>query len=190
YARKLSGIKVIIGTNEDEGAAFIGKKDIGLPVFEPLFRSNAPMADAYYHGLLRTDSPYAAMVRTLTQYMYQLHSYRLAGALSGGGVPVYVYRYAFSNGREFGARHGDELRYIWDPRSGDDPVKAGLARGLHSAWAAFIRTGDPNGQAIPQWPVYRVGDPRVMVFDGEDKVVRLKEVYDDRKFPSAVFVIK
>jgi len=31
---------------------------------------------------------------------------------------------------------------------------------------------------------------RVLVFDSSDAVVRLKEVYDDKKLPSAVFVIK
>lgn len=194
YARKLSGVRVIIGTNADEGAAFIGKKDTGSSVFQPLFRSNAPMAEAYYRSQLRMDSPYAAMVRTLTQYMYQVHSYRLAGALSSAGGVVYLYRYAFPDGRVFGARHGDELHYIWDAgrivSGGGDPVKARLAEGLHGAWAAFIKTGDPNGGRLPEWPVYSAGDPRVLVFDAADKVVRLKEVYDDKRLPSAVFVIK
>ena len=210
YPRRLRGVRVIIGTNEDEGAAFIGRKDVeatgsrdvggvgsrdvGAKVFGPLFRDNAGYAGAYFQSRLLVDSPYAAMVRTLTQYMYQMHSYRLAAALSGGGVPVYVYRYAFENGRELGARHGDELRYIWDAAkikmNSPDSAQVGLARSLHGAWAAFIKTGDPNGEGLPKWPGYSVGDPRVMVFDGVDSVVRLKEVYDDKKFPSAVFVIK
>lgn len=194
YARKLSGVRVIIGTNADEGAAFIGKKDTGLSVFRPLFRSNAPMAEAYYRSQLRTDSPYAAMVRTLTQYMYQVHSYRLAGALCSAGGVVYLYRYTFPDGRAFGARHGDELHYIWDAgrlvSGGGDPVRARLAQGLHGAWATFIKTGDPNGGRLPRWPVYSIGNPRVLFFDAADKVVRLKEVYDDKRLPSAVFVIK
>lgn len=200
YARdgKLSGIRVIIGTNEQEGAAFVNREavgsDPGASIFQPLFRSNAPMASAYYRAQLRTDSPYIALVKTLTQYMYQLHSYRFAKALSGAGALVYMYRYRYQNGRELGARHGDELHYIWGAApiavSGDDAGKKQLARTLHGAWVAFIKTGDPNGDVLPHWPEYSDGSRKVMVFDSVDSVVGLKEVYDDRKFPSAVFVIK
>jgi len=199
YAREghLSGIRVLIGTNEQEGAAFAGKKDLGPDpngsIFQPLFQSNAPMAHAYYETQLRTDSPYTALVKTLTQYMYQLHSYRFAKALSEAGTPVYMYRYRYQNGRELGARHGDELHYIWGAArilaSNDDTAKKQLARTLHGAWAAFIKTGDPNGGLLPHWPGYDEGDRRVMVFDEVDSVVGLKEVYEDNGFPSAVFVI-
>jgi len=195
---KLSGIRTIIGTNEQEGAGFIGRNEMGndpnASIFQPLFRSNAPMANAYYQTLLRTDSPYAALVRTLTQYMYQLHSYRFAGALSRTGTPVFMYRYSYQNGRAFGARHGDELHYIWGAArilsSNDDAAKKQLARSLHGAWAAFIKTGDPNGAGIPQWPGYSDADRQVMVFSDVDTVIRLQEVYDDKRFPSVVFVLK
>jgi para-nitrobenzyl esterase len=194
YARegKLLGVKAIIGTNENEGAAFIGNNGHYGDVFLPLFRSNAPMADAYYQTQLKPDSPYAALVRTLTQYMYQMHSYRFAKALTDAGTPVWVYRYKYQNGRPFGARHGDELHYIWGAssilRSNDDGAKKQLAQSLHGAWVAFIKTGNPNCDALPQWPNY--GDNKIMVFDDVDTVVRLDEVYNDKGFPSAVFVIK
>jgi len=200
YARegKLSGIRVIIGTNEQEGAAFIGRNQIGgdpnISIFQPLFRSNAPMANAYYQTMLKTDSPYTAMVKTLTQYMYQLHSYRFASALTDAGTPVYMYRYTYQNGRPLGARHGDELHYIWGAArilsSNDDAAKKQLARSLHGAWVSFIKTGDPNGASIPQWPAYRATDRQVMVFSETDTVTHLQEVYNDKQFPSAVFVIK
>ncbi|HVU57924.1 MAG TPA: carboxylesterase/lipase family protein [Puia sp.] len=200
YAREghLSGIRVIIGTNEEEGAAFVGKKDVGADpngtIFQPLFRSNAPMAHAYYQAQLHSDSPYAALVKTLTQYMYQLHSYRFAKALASAGTSVYMYRYRYQNGRELGARHGDELHYIWGASrilaSDNDTTKKQLARTLHGAWVAFIKTGDPNGDLLTAWPKYSDGDRRVMVFDVASAVIGLKEVYDDKKFPSPVFVIK
>lgn len=199
YARegKLSGIKAIIGTNENEGAAFTGKtidKDANTSVFQPLFRSNAPMPYAYYQGQLTTDSPYAAMVKTLTQYMYQIHSYRFAGALTDAGTPVWMYRYKYQNGRPFGARHGDELHYIWGAaeilQSNDDAAKRQLAQSLHSAWVSFIKTGDPDDNSIPRWPTYSARDRQVMVFDSVDTVDRLTDVYNDKTFPSSVFVLR
>jgi para-nitrobenzyl esterase len=197
-AGKLSGVRAIIGTNENEAALFVGKEavhgDVNAGIFQPLFRSNAPMANAYYQSLLKTDSPYAAMVKTLTQYMYQLHSYRFARVLTDAGTPVWMYRFSYQNGREFGARHADELHYIWGAaailHSNADPAKKQLAQSLHDSWVAFIKNGDPNGGSLPQWPKYNADNPQVMLFDETDKVVRLTQVYDDKDFPPAVFVIK
>ncbi|HEX3934101.1 MAG TPA: carboxylesterase/lipase family protein [Puia sp.] len=190
---KLSGIKAIIGTNENEGAAFVAKNDANPAILKPLFRSNAPMADAYYETLLKTDSPYAAMVKTVTQYMYQLHSYRFAKALTDAGTSVWVYRYRYQDGKEFGARHGDELHYIWGAtgilNSNDDPAKKQLAKSLHGAWVAFIKTGNPNGESLPQWPKYSDNTRQIMAFDAVDTVIQLKKVYNDKNFPSAVFVL-
>jgi len=199
YARegRLSGIKAIIGTNEDEGAAFVGKninfRDANATIFKPLFRANATIVDAYYQKLLKTDTPFAAMVRTLTQYMYEMHSYRFAKALTGAGTPVWVYRYKYQNGGQFGARHGDELHYIWSAakilESNDDAAKKQLAQSFHSAWAAFIKTGDPNDDNIPEWPKYNNRNRLVMGFDYVDLVEHLISVYNDKSFPSAVFLI-
>ncbi len=221
YAQQgnLTDVKAIIGTNENEGAAFASPSalvgDVNANVFEPLFRSNAPLAFTYFRTLLQTDSPYVALVKALTQYMYQIHSYRFAKALTSAGTQVWMYRYKYQNGKPLGARHGDELHYIWGAAgilsSDADPAKKQLASSLHGAWVAFIKTGDPNlpgaggegasgstavpastlsGPGLPHWPTYDDFDRQVMVFDAKDTLVQLKEVYNDKRFASAVFVIK
>jgi para-nitrobenzyl esterase len=202
---ELSDVKVLMGTNENEGALFVAPSaatgDVNAVVMQPLFRSNAPMAFRYYQSLLTTDSPYVALVKTLTQYMYQMHSYRFAKALSGAGNQVWMYRYKYQNGRPLGARHGDELHYIWGATailsSDADSTKKQLASSLHGAWVSFIKTGDPNagdtsmsiGSGMPHWPTYDDFDRQVMTFDARDTLVQLKEVYNDKRFPSAVFMI-
>lgn len=178
--RHLSGIRVLMGTNEDEAALFISPNIDYSRVFTPLFRSNAPLPYAYYQRQLRTDSPYAAAVKTLTQYMYQMHAYRFAKALSNNGIPVWMYRFKYQGGRPFGARHSYELHYIWDVDNSP------LAVNMHGAWVSFIKTGNP----LPQWPRYAGSAPKIMVFDTTDTVTTLSAVYDDPGFPSAVFIIK
>jgi para-nitrobenzyl esterase len=126
--------------------------------------------------------------------MYQMHAYRLAKVLTNDGIPVWMYRYKYQNGKPFGARHGDELHYIWGAAkiiaSNDDGTKKQLAINLHNSWVAFIKTGDPNISTLPQWSKYSNSARQVMVFDTTGTLTPLKEVYDDKNFPSAVFVIK
>lgn len=196
--RQIPRVKVLIGTNESEAAAFVGRnvdlKDPDATIFEPQFKSDAPMVEAYYRQLLKTDAPYPAMIKALTQYMYQIHSYRFAAALSGNHVPVWMYRFKFNNGDTFGARHGMELYYIWGASkilaSTADSVKKQLALNLHGSWVAFIKTGDPDISTLPHWPRYHAASRQVMFFDTTDKVIALKQVYNDKKLPSPIFVMK
>lgn len=185
YKIHLAHVPVLIGTNEDEGAAFIGPTADYEYAMKDLFRDDAPFAIAYYRRLLRTDSPYAAAVKTLTQYMYQMHAYRFARVLSDDGNPVWMYRYRYRAGKPLGARHGNELHYIWDAPGATNGVEKQLALDMHGAWVNFIKTGEP----LPRWPRYYARTPQVMIFDTTDAVRTLGEVYNDPGFPSAVFVL-
>jgi len=195
-SKDLSKIKALIGTNEYEAAAFVfpgsDLSDVNKTIFKPLFEDGAPMAYAYYQQQLKTDSPYAAEVKTLTQYMYQMHSYRFAKVLAQNNIPVWVYRFKYNNGKPFGAKHGDELQYLWNTNPGaiTDSTKKQLTTNMHTAWVAFIKTGDPNTPTLPQWPTYNSSTRQVMVFDTTDTVTGLKEVYDDKNFPSQVFMMR
>jgi para-nitrobenzyl esterase len=195
---KLSGVNVLIGTNEDEAAMFTSPDadyaHAYESIFTPLFQSNAPQAYAFYQRQLKTDTPYAAAVKTLTQYMYQMHSYRFAKVLAAHGTPIWMYRYKYRAGKAFGAKHSFELNYIWNTAkilsSSANAEEKQLAANMHTSWVNFIKTGNPQTSGLPQWPHYNSRTPQVMAFDTTDTVITLKEVYDDPTFPSSVFVIK
>ena len=52
-----------------------------------------------------------------------------------------------------------EMRLVLNPEA--EPLSMQLA----GAWAAFARTGSPNGQNLPQWPAYTLEDRATMVYD-------------------------
>ena len=190
-------IKALIGTNEYEAAAFFNpNQDLDgddKAYLKALFGNEYPMVYASYQQQLKTDSPYAAGVKVLTQYMYQMHSYRFAKVLAQNNIPVWMYRFKYDDGKPFGAKHGQELQYIWNPRDPNtitESAKKQLTINMHGAWVAFIKTGNPNIATLPQWPVYNSTSRKIMVFDDADKVIGLKEVYDDKSFPSQVFMLK
>ena len=195
--KNLPALRALIGTNKYEAAAFIKQEidfgQINTKVFKPLFEDNSPLVDAAYRRELKTNRPYGVAVNVLTQYMYQMHTYRFAKVLAQNGTPVWMFRFDYSNGKPYGASHGQELKYVWDEHnlsSSADSVQKQLALSMHGAWARFIKNGDPNIPLLPHWPQYTNARRQVMHFDTANAVTELENVYDDKQFPSAVFVLK
>ena len=43
-----------------------------------------------------------------------------------------------------------------------------LARAMAGAWVQFAKTGNPNGEGLPQWPPYR--SPEYQILDYGDEI--------------------
>lgn len=67
-----------------------------------------------------------------------------------------------------GAFHTSEVaylfRHIWVwPWNWTESDRA-ISETASNAWLRFARTGDPNGEELPEWPAFNPGAPRVMDF--------------------------
>jgi len=91
-------------------------------------------------------------------------------ALHARRAPTYVYRFGITADavqKMFGAAvHGTEGPYVFLTFDAS-PIPIGphqreLGRTVHDYWAAFIRTGNPNGNDRPVWP--RFADNQIMSF--------------------------
>jgi para-nitrobenzyl esterase len=193
--KNLLHFKALLGTNKTEATLFAAMdsrvKNPDSTFFKAAFGDDYPIVYRDYLQELRTTPPADASIKVFTQYMYQMHTYRWAKALLQTGIPVWMYRFDYAKG-PFGAGHAAELQYVWyNPAENiADTAKKQLAINMHSAWAAFIKTGNPNIRGSPQWPNYNPGSKQVMLFDTPAQVIGLTEVFDDKDFPSAVFVLK
>lgn len=101
---------------------------------------------------------------------------RFADALADK-QPVYFYEFAWESPTHDGqlrAGHCVDLPFCFrnlhtpsTPYLIGDAAPEALARAMHDAWIAFIRTGDPSTAALGDWPRYDTGVRPTMIFDLE-----------------------
>ena len=87
----------------------------------------------------------------------------IAQEVATSGQPAYQYRFSYvavSMRKEWdGAPHATEIPYVFDTvkaryESALDPADEAIAGTTNSYWAAFAKTGDPNGAGRPHWSPY------------------------------------
>jgi para-nitrobenzyl esterase len=49
-----------------------------------------------------------------------------------------------------------------DPRTTESDLAISEAMGIY--WTNFAKYGDPNGEGIPEWPLFNESSPEVMYF--------------------------
>ena len=179
-----SGKRLLIGTNREESAAFIGPhpaRDAGAadlgnmepPRFLEVYRE--------YKRLYPQMTDEQRRIRALTAEEYWVPSVRVADAHTRGGGEAWMYRLDFHEGSgRLGAFafHSLELRLVWDRpsrRVANAAAEAELARQMHEAWCAFLRGERPASQGLPVWPEYLGSTRPTMIFNTESHVERLPQ---------------
>lgn len=162
-AASSSGKRLLIGTNRDESAAFLGPHPKSDPTGSDLgnlaidrFNEVFEQYKTIYPGM--TDAE--RRIRAVTAEEYWIPSIRLAEANTKAGGPTWMYRldYTKPTGRYAGeSYHALDLSLIWEQLDADektDPAAAPLSLLMHQAWVAFINGNPPGAPHLPQWPQY------------------------------------
>jgi para-nitrobenzyl esterase len=133
------------------------------------FAKNAAAARTYY----RLDQPDPAddarmgsrNQQIATDVTFRCPARRFAEIMAAKGAPVWHYEFdAGANGGK--TSHAAEIPYAF----GDSKFARTLS--LQPYWINFIRTGDPNGSGLPQWPRF-ARDPRTHVLFDDQGVTPL-----------------
>lgn len=106
-----------------------------------------------------------------------------ANAFEAKGSPVYFYQFSYvpSSQKErmkYGAGHGSEVAYVFNnlntrwgiTETTDTDHKVGQV--MNSYWVNFAKTGNPNGQDLPQWPAYSSKKKEILEIESDGTPVR------------------
>jgi para-nitrobenzyl esterase len=97
------------------------------------------------------------------------------------GAPVYIYHFgyipaAMQQWARYGAGHGSEVSYVFGNLTGRDgapvdPKDKEVAIMMNTYWANFAKTGNPNGEGLPEWPVYNTQNEEILDIQPDGKLV-------------------
>lgn len=98
-----------------------------------------------------------------------------------GQNPVFYYHFSYEppvppgryveqpEGKGLGAAHSIELAYTWRNLAARDwPFTARdhqLSETMSNYWLHFMRSGEPNGPSLPEWPRFDPAAPKLLHFD-------------------------
>lgn len=86
--------------------------------------------------------------------------------------PAYIYHFGYipsgmKQWAKYGAGHGTEVGFVFQNlrnRDGSpvDPKEEEIAKMMNSYWTNFAKTGNPNGEGLPEWPLYNTETEQIL----------------------------
>ncbi|MBL7826793.1 MAG: carboxylesterase family protein [Saprospiraceae bacterium] len=180
-AGRFPKIPIMIGSNSAEmQGPFVVNAASKEELFD-LFGNLKNEASAVY-------DPFGA--RSLTELLSMINTDRvwaeparfMAQAWIKKSAPAYVYLFSFvpdslRSQMPYGASHGSEIAYVFnnlETRRGlqtQTTIDREVANRMHTYWANFAKTGNPNGIGQPEWPVFHRKKHTILEFQSDGKAV-------------------
>jgi len=161
--KQRSDVPVLLGSNHDEASAFSPAWQIStMPAYQAwLDERFAPMSKRF--AALYPVKDDADVLSTVRQVLADTSTAGVIAwfeARDSQAAPAYGYRYTHSEPGPLAARfatfHSAEVPYVFGTLEyGHRPFTAkdhAISRELQSYWVNFIRTGNPNGPGLMNWP--------------------------------------
>jgi para-nitrobenzyl esterase len=167
------GKRLLIGTNREESAIFIGPHPAKDATSIQLGNMSVAKFNAVYQqykDIYPQLSVEQRRIRAVTAEEYWIPSIRVAEAHLKGGGSAYVYELEFqeTSGRLKGnAYHSLDVGMVWNhphKQVADAAPEAALGKQMHIAWSAFIRGETPAAPGLPAWPLYDEQSRSTMIF--------------------------
>ncbi|MFD0766252.1 carboxylesterase/lipase family protein [Mucilaginibacter lutimaris] len=163
-ANKESQVPLLTGWNEDD--AFMGNIKNAVDYTAGInkrFGARAAEVLKLYPGTTGAEAE-RSQIRMSRDQMFGVQNYSWANQQSAKNkAKVYLYRFtrrlpATADFKKYGAFHTGEVAYVFDNlkflNRRFEPVDHALANTISQYWVNFVKTGNPNGNGLPEWPAY------------------------------------
>ena len=176
-AGNFNDVDVLIGYNSDEGASFGATKD---PVehVRATEERYGPYAEKLLEAYPLGDSPVVPKsARDLGRdASFGWHTWSWA-RLQSERSSKNVFMYYFDQHPDYpegspqygnGSPHGQDVDYVFKSlRRETVPTDYALSDMMATYWTNFAKTGDPNGEGLPEWPKFTKDNHVTMVLTGD-----------------------
>ena len=177
-AQEFGDHEVLVGTNEGEWFDTIDN-DASVDDVILTARENPRIGgEAALEWVANEEDPRRAMDRLITAEAYVCPSQNVAAnrTASGGGAWMYYFTRLREDGHaaKVGVFHGAEYSYVFgvhDDYMTTTDYDLELSALMQQYWINFAATGDPNGEDLPEWPMFARPDPLVMELGDEVRTI-------------------
>jgi len=170
---------VLIGSNSNEGGLFVNQP-MNSASFKAMVKGQYAAAaedilKAYPHATDEEATQSAKDLMRESTFAWPTWAWaRLHSLKSGNRAYVYYFDHRIE-GIPGGANHAAEIPYVFNNLGGPGPMNSrpatqtdiALSELMGAYWINFARTGDPNGEGLPDWPAFIENENMVMYIDGE-----------------------
>jgi para-nitrobenzyl esterase len=179
-------VPVLIMHNSDEGAVAMDSVSVEEynQQFSQLPGTWADSAKACYPGTTDMERLYSLrdLVRDVN-FGWPAYAWATLQKQTGKS-PVYVAylaqnseRTVYAKGNRRGAAHADDILYLrggFDDEAEKYPQEKKVSDLMQQYWVNFAKNGgNPNGENLPNWPVYEPNEPTVMQFQNGASLIPL-----------------
>jgi para-nitrobenzyl esterase len=189
-------VPLLIGSNVQE-FSFAHTSVISSETKEPTDKVRARIRETYgqqatkaiaLYGLANSDAPASEPqlgtpgTQLMTDTYFRCPATITVGWLSGQDKPVWQYQFErpLPGTGATSTRHSGELPYVFGaPRlpgnrmlgAAFGEADAEISKAMQSYWANFVKTGNPNGTGVPNWPKFTKDSAAMMRFTSDGPVV-------------------
>lgn len=173
-------VPLIIGNCSAEvGGGFVSNSSSKEDLFSQFGELESAAKAAYdSNGDKASDE---VITRFNTDWVWGEPARMTARTFAANGAPVYMYQFGYvpptwRARARFGAGHGSEVSFVfntlnvrWGNPGEPTAEEKELARIMNKYWANFAKTGNPNGNGLPFWPLYEAQKEEILDIDLDGK---------------------
>lgn len=168
-------VDILVGSNADEGLYFISGREITAASLPDVLKQDFPSFIVSLIGPKAPADDIAAREAFVSfegdmRFGWNMWAWARLHAASGKGN-AYYYRFSHAPPGEDGATHGAEMRYVFEHLNLESRdwtrQDHALASAIAAYWTKFAKTGNPNGDGLPEWPAFALSQRRALLIGDE-----------------------